>query len=394
MGTHNVVFVATENDSVYAFDADASGPALWHTSFINPQANPPITAVPSTDIGCGDLVPIIGITATPVIDSTSGTMYVVSKEKFGPGNYRQRLHALDITTGLERSKSPVTITATSPGTATDGNGTTVPFNPLTQLGRPALTLSNGIVYLAFASHCDIDPFHGWVLGYDETKLTQEVVFNSTPNGTNGGIWQSGCGLGVDTNGDLIAMTGDGDFDTGASPQDFGDSFLRLTPNPGATVSMTVASYFTPLNELMLEDQDLDMGSGGNLLLPDQPGPQSSSDDWRGQVGLNLPGQPRQHGRVQRQPGPDGAGDTALHRRHLQHSCVLAGKRAGRRLAEYGLHDSRRRVSGHLRALQRDDPDAASGDRLKLQIRFPRCLADDLRQRHHRRGTLGNRRLGV
>ena len=272
MGTHNVVYVATENDSVYAFDADASGPALWHTSFINPQANPPITAVPSTDIGCGDLVPIIGITATPVIDSTSGTMYVVSKEKFGPGNYRQRLHALDITTGLERSKSPVTITATSPGTASDGNGTTVPFNPLTQLGRPALTLSNGIVYLAFASHCDIDPFHGWVLGYDETKLTQEVVFNSTPNGTNGGIWQSGCGLGVDTNGDLIAMTGDGVFDTGASPQDFGDSFLRLTPNPGATVSMTVASYFTPLNELMLEDQDLDMGSGGNLLLPDQPGP--------------------------------------------------------------------------------------------------------------------------
>ncbi len=271
-GTHNVVYVATENDSVYAFDADAPGSPLWQTSFINPQANPPITAVPATDLGCGDLVPIIGITATPVIDSTSGTMYVVSKEKLGPGSYRQRLHALDITTGLERSNSPVTITATAPGTASDGNGTTVTFNPLTQLGRPALTLSNGIVYLAFASHCDIDPFHGWVLGYDETKLTQEVVFNTTPNGTNGGIWQSGCGLGVDTNGDLIAITGDGVFDTGASPQDFGDSFLRLTPNPGATVSMTVASSFTPLNELMLEDQDLDMGSGGNLLLPDQPGP--------------------------------------------------------------------------------------------------------------------------
>jgi hypothetical protein len=271
-GAHNVVYVATENDSVYAFDADAPGPPLWHSSFINPEANPPITAVPATDIGCGDLVPIIGITATPVIDSTTGTMYVVSKEKLGPGSYRQRLHALDITTGLERSKSPVTITAAAPGTASDGNGTTVPFNPLTQLGRPALTLSNGIVYLAFASHCDIDPFHGWVLGYNETTLAQEVVFNTTPNGTNGGIWQSGCGLGVDTNGDLIAITGDGVFDTGASPQDFGDSFLRLTPNPGATVSMTVASYFTPLNELILDDDDLDMGSGGNLLLPDQPGP--------------------------------------------------------------------------------------------------------------------------
>ena len=271
-GTHNVVYVATENDSVYAFDADAPGPPLWHSSFIDPGANPPITAVPATDIGCGDLVPIIGITATPVIDPTSGTMYVVSKEKLGPGNYRQRLHALDITNGLERSKSPVTITATAPGTAADGNGTIVPFNPLTQLGRPALTLSNGLVYLAFASHCDIDPFHGWVLGYNETSLAQEVVFNTTPNGSNGGIWQSGCGLGVDTNGDLIAITGDGDFDTGASPQNFGDSFLRLTPNPGATASMTVASYFTPLNELILEDEDLDMGAGGNLLLPDQPGP--------------------------------------------------------------------------------------------------------------------------
>jgi len=271
-GTHNVVYVATENDSVYAFDADAPGPPLWHSSFIDPGANPPITAVPSTDIGCGDLVPTIGITATPVIDQTSGTMYVVSKEKVGPGSYRQRLHALDITTGLERSKSPVTITATAQGTAADGNGTTVTFNPLMQLGRPALTLSNGLVYLAFASHCDFGPYHGWVLGYDETTLAQKVVFNSTPNGSDGGIWQSGCGLGVDTNGDLIAITGNGDFDTGASPQNFGDSFLRLTPHPGATVSMTVASYFTPLNELILDDEDLDMGSGGNLLLPDQPGP--------------------------------------------------------------------------------------------------------------------------
>ena len=271
-GAHNVVYVATENDSVYAFDADQAGPALWHTSFINPAGG--ITAVPASDLGsdCTDLVPIIGITATPVIDPNTGTLYVVSKVKLGPGEYQQQLHALDIKTGLEKLHSPVTITASVPGTASDGLNGVVSFNPLLQLGRPALTLSNGEVYLTFASHCDIGPWHGWILGYDETSLAQEVVYNTTPNGIAGGIWEAGCGPGVDTNGDLIAITSNGTFDTGASPVNYGDSFLRLTPDPGAPVSMSVTSFFTPLNELMLEDEDLDMGSGGNLLLPDQPGP--------------------------------------------------------------------------------------------------------------------------
>ena len=269
-GTHNVIYVATENDSVYAFDADQPGPALWQKSFIDPVNG--ITAVPSSDLGCGDLTPIIGITATPVIDpgqGPNGTLYLVSKVKLGPGSYQQQLHALDIATGLEQAHSPMTISASVPGTAADAVDGVISFNPLLQNDRPALTLANGVVYLSFASHCDITPYHGWILGYDEMTLAQKVVFNTTPNGDDGGIWESGCGPGVDTNGDLIAITGNGTFDTFTPPVNYGDSILRLTPGAG---TMSVTSFFTPLNELVLDDEDLDMGSGGNLLLPDQPGP--------------------------------------------------------------------------------------------------------------------------
>ena len=271
-GTHNVVYVVTENDSVYAFDADVAGPPLWQTSFIDPANG--ITAVPSLDLGagCTDLTPIIGITATPVIDPSTGTLFVVSKVKLGPGSYQQQLHALDITTGLEQPNTPVTIVASVPGTGEASVNGVVTFDPLLQNDRAALTLANGVVYLTFASHCDITPYHGWILGYDETTLAQEIVYNDTPNGSQGGIWESGCGPGVDTNGDLIAISGNGTFDTVASPINYGDSFMRLTPGVGTTGTMTVDSFFTPLNELMLDDEDLDMGSGGNLLLPDQPGP--------------------------------------------------------------------------------------------------------------------------
>ncbi len=280
LGTHNVVYVATENDSVYAFDADQPGPPLWQTSFINPALG--ITPVPSTDLGaCGDLVPIIGITATPVIDPTNGTLYVVSKVKLSPGNYKQQLHALDITTGLEQPNSPVTITAKVPGTEGGSSNGMITFNPLLQHDRPALTLANGVVYLSFASHCDIGVYHGWILGYDEKTLAQEVVYNTTANGSDGGIWMSGCGLGVDTNGDLIAITGNGSFDTNPPTVDYGDSFLRLTPGGG---TMSVTSFFTPLNELLLDDEDLDMGAGGNLLLPTQPGPNPDLMIGAGKVG--------------------------------------------------------------------------------------------------------------
>jgi hypothetical protein len=280
VGTFNVVYVATENDSVYAFDADQAGPALWHRSFINPAAG--ITVVPASDLGCGDLVPIIGITATPVIDPATSTLYVVSKVKLGPGSYQQQLHALDITTGFERPNSPVTITAKIAGTAADSVKGTISFNPLLEHNRPALTLANGVVYLTFASHCDQGSYHGWILGYNETTLAQEVVYNTSPNGDQGGIWMSGCGPGVDTNGDLIAITGNGTFDTGATRHNYGDSFLRLTPGSG---TMSVASFFTPINELVLDDDDLDMGSGGNLLLPDQPGPNPHLMLGAGKLGI-------------------------------------------------------------------------------------------------------------
>src|SRR5215469_971335 len=284
-GAHNVVYVATENDSVYAFDADAAGPPLWHTSFIDPAHK--ITAVPSSDlgVGCGDLTPIIGITATPVIDPAAPagpTLYVISKVKLGPGSYRQQLHALDIATGLERANSPVTIAASVQGNGAASVGGVISFDPLLQHDRPALTLSNGVVYLTFASHCDTPPYHGWILGYDETSLAQVVVYNTTPNGEEAGIWESGCGPGVDTNGDLIAITGNGDFDTIAPRTNYGDSFIRLTPGGG---TLSVSSFFTPLNELLLQDDDLDMGSGGNLLLPDQPGPNPHLMVGVGKVGV-------------------------------------------------------------------------------------------------------------
>ncbi len=282
-GTHNVVYVATENDSVYAFDADQPGPPLWYTSFINPAAG--ITAVPATDIGkCADITPIIGITATPVIDptaGTAGTLYVVSKVKLGPGNYQQQLHALDITTGSEQQHSPVTIAASVPGNTLDSVKGVISFNPLLQQDRPALTLANGVVYLSFASHCDTEPYHGWILGYDQTTLAQVVVYNTSPNGVEAGIWESGCGPGIDTNGDLIVITGNGTFDPGPTRNNYGDSFLRLTPGGG---TMSVASYFTPLDEQVLADEDLDMGSGGGLMLPDQPGPNPHLVVGAGKIG--------------------------------------------------------------------------------------------------------------
>jgi hypothetical protein len=267
-GTHNVVYAATELDSVYAFDADQPGPALWQTSFTSLKNG--ITAVPSSDIGCGDLVPWVGITSTPVIDPATGTLYVLSKTKVTKTDaYRQQLHALDIATGLEKTNSPVTIAATVAGSGDGAVSGLISFDPFLQNDRPALALANGVVYLSFASHCDFRPYHGWILGYDATTLARVVVYNDSPNGIEAGIWQSGCGPGVDTNGDLIAITGNGTFETGLPRVDYGDSFLRLTPGAG---TLSVSSFFTPSNEQFLQDNDLDLGSGGNLLLPDQPGP--------------------------------------------------------------------------------------------------------------------------
>jgi hypothetical protein len=258
----NAVFVATEHDSVYAFDADnPTSTPLWHTSFINPAAG--ITTVLSTDVNCTDLMPEIGITSTPVIDPSSSTLFVESKTKEN-GTYVHRIHALDVTTGVEKLSS--VIQGGVPGTG-DGNVSgIVSFNPHTQLQRPALLLSNGLLYVAFASHCDNGPYHGWVFAYDAHTLSQRAIFNTTPNGGLGGIWHSGGGPAADGSGNVFVITGNGTFD-GPSPtgsNNFGDTFLKLTSG-----ALTPSDFFTPFNQATLEANDQDLGSGAPLLLPDQ-----------------------------------------------------------------------------------------------------------------------------
>lgn len=255
---HNVVFVATENDSVYAFDADTKS-TLWHASFINP---PNITAVPSKDTGCSDLTPEIGITSTPVIDGNAGILYAVAETKEN-GQYFQRLHAVNITTGKEEPGSPVTISAKVKGNGDGSKHGHISFNALKQLQRPGLLLLNGVVYIAWASNCDIGPYHGWVMGYNASTLQQSAVYNDSPNGSEAGIWQSGGGLAADSNGNVYFMSGNGTFDLNKGGKDAGDTFAKLSTHNG----LSVADYFTPFNQACLSQTDADLGSGGPLLLP-------------------------------------------------------------------------------------------------------------------------------
>ena len=213
------------------------------------------------DPGCTDTLPQVGITSTPVIDPNAGTIYVETKSRETNGTYVHRLHMLDITTGAEKSPGPTVITAQVPGTS-DG-GTTVTFDPLRQLNRPGLLLVNGTVYLGYASHCDDTPYHGWIFSYNASTLAKTAVFITTPNGEGkGGIWMSGSGLAADANANIYVPTGNGNYDA----TDVGDSIVKLN---GSTLSLT--DYFTPFNQGDLDGNDYDLGSGGVLLLPDQPG---------------------------------------------------------------------------------------------------------------------------
>jgi hypothetical protein len=283
LGTHNVVFVNTENDSVFAFDADSNAgidsPPLWQVSLVDAAhgaaagATPvPASLFPVDGAGhpdCGSINPVLGSTSTPVIDPSTKTIYVEAYS-YENGAYVHRLHALDITTGAEKNFGPVTIAGAVPGTG-DG-GSTVVFDPHTELNRPALTLANGTVYVAYAASCadELVPFHGWVFGYDAGSLTPQSIFLTTPNGNEGGIWNTGDGLGVDASGNIYATTGNGTFDTVNVPAtDLGSSVLKLTPSNGV---LNLADYFTPYNQQALSDTDKDLASGGFLLLPDQPGP--------------------------------------------------------------------------------------------------------------------------
>jgi len=263
-GFHNVVYVATEHDTVYAFDADGlMFNPLWQVSFLGAG----VTTVPCNDVGeCGDVPFEIGITGTPVIDQLTGTLYVVAKTKEGNNNYVQRLHALDIATGAEKFGGPVVIQGSVTGTGAGSSGNTMAFSPLREFQRPGLLLSNGVVYVGFAAHGDQPPWHGWIIGYNATTLQRTMIWCSTPNGYGGGIWQSGAAMATDAVGNMYLTTGNGDFDVDTGGTDYGDSVVKLSP------SATVVDYFTPYDQAVMESQNIELSSAGPVLLIDQPGP--------------------------------------------------------------------------------------------------------------------------
>ncbi len=266
----NVVFVGTAHDGLFAFDADATPcQTLWSVSLIDGQHGGTAgeTPVASTQVGKaqGDMTPEIGVTGTPVIDSARALLYVVSKSWVSStSTYYQRLHAISLATGSEAPGSPVVVAPTYPGRG-DG-GTTVSFNPRTQNQRAALTLANGIVYVAWGSHEDGPPFYGWMVGYtyNGSRFAQASVLNAAPNSYGAGIWMSGAGPAVDAGGNLYVATGNGGFTANMSGNDYGDSFLQLS---GA---LAVQQYFTPSNQQFDAEQNNDFGAGGATVLADLP----------------------------------------------------------------------------------------------------------------------------
>jgi hypothetical protein len=267
VGKRNVVFVATVNNSVYAFEADSVNvmQPYWQVN-LNPTGD---RAPMNSDIGSGyrDFSGNMGIVGTPVIDSLTNTLYVVAKSYSTANGFRQYLHALDVATGAEKPNSPKLI---SPQIAGNGDGSvsgTISFDPLKQNQRSGLLLLNGVVYITWASHGDTDPYHGWVVGYDKTTLALKIVYNATPQGYKGGIWMAGCGIAADSLGNLYLAVGNGSVGVAGNPADVtnrSESALKLTPN-GST--LTVSSFFTPTNYLELEATDLDFGVTGLLLIP-------------------------------------------------------------------------------------------------------------------------------
>src|SRR5579862_5636572 len=265
LGSREVVYVATEHDSVYAFDATgARAVPLWHVSFLSKR--PTVTTVTPAQVGSPNISPEIGITGTPVIDPSSGTLYLAAKT-FEKPNFVYRLHALDIATGAEKFGGPVVIAATAPGTGGASSNGVITFDPHIANQRSGLTLSNGVVYIPFASHGDNGPYHGWIFGYDAATLEQVSSFIVTPNGTLGGIWMAGGAPAVDSDGNLILASGNGTFDVNQGGIDYGDSVVKLGPT--GMSNLDVIDYFTPFDQLALASLDLDLGSGGVLLLPDQ-----------------------------------------------------------------------------------------------------------------------------
>ena len=263
---HNVLYVATEPDSVYAFDAD-TGAIIWKVSLLGSGE------APSDDHGCGQVTPEIGITATGVIDrtrGTSGALYLIAMSRDRSGKYFQRLHALDVTTGRELFGGPQTIQASFPGTGANSSGGVVTFDPAQYKERASLLLLNGLVYFGFSSHCDLGSYTGWIMGYDTSSLAQTTVLNVTPNGSQGSIWMSGGGLAADSTGNIFLLDANGTFDTTLdangfpAQHDFGNAFLKISTAGG----LAVADYFASFDTVTQSNVDNDLGSGGPVLLPD------------------------------------------------------------------------------------------------------------------------------
>jgi hypothetical protein len=265
-GFHNVLYVATEHNSAYAFDAD-TGALLWHVSLNGANE------APSDARNCSQITPEIGITSTPVIDLKSGphgTIYMVAMTKTSSSAYHHRLHALDLSTGAEQFNGPVEIVATYPGNGAEGSGGTQKFAASQHEDRPGLLLVKGIIYTTWGSHCDSSPYTGWVIGYNESTLAQTGVINLTPNGTDGGIWMAGGGPAADTAGNIYLLMGNGTFDTTLannfpSGGNYGNAFVKIAV--AANGALSVADYFTMSNTTGESNADQDLGSGGIMLVP-------------------------------------------------------------------------------------------------------------------------------
>ena len=272
-GTHNVIFVATQHNTVYAFDADA-GPCAtyWQTGAngVNSLMPPGETWVTSADeSGCALVVPDIGILGTPVIDPVTATIYLVTNTKTTSGApFHQRLHALDIATGNEKFGGPTEIAAVVSGTGVGSSAGKLSFDPMLNGQRPALLLQNGHVFISWASYCDFGPYHGWLMSYNATSLVQEAVFNVSPNSFAGGIWMSGNGPAADSSGNIYLATANGTWN---GTDAFGDSILKFQALTTTPASLTVLDYFTPHDQSSLDTNDVDLGSGGVMLLPDPSG---------------------------------------------------------------------------------------------------------------------------
>jgi hypothetical protein len=269
-GKHDVLFVATEHDSVYAFDADRPGDApLWKVSFLDKARG--VRTLSEDMVDCPFIRPEVGITSTPVIDLKTGTLYVLARtmiaHKVGDDEYFQHLHALAITTGVEKFGGPKLISASVPGKGAGSEKGKVAFDPLRENPRAALLLGNGSVYLTWASSCDVNPYHGWVMAYNPQTLAQKAVLNVNPDGAEAGIWLSDTGPAADAEGNVYVPTGNGTFDAGSGGRDYGDSVLKLDGS-----SLAIRDHFTPHDQDRISDADTDVGSGGPTLLPDQPGP--------------------------------------------------------------------------------------------------------------------------